>query len=322
MGSSNESSSSRLSYDGLNLIIEKLKGNQNRSSTNRTYLNIWRLFNKFLIRLDYKPSSWEERTALFVAYQVDRGMQSGSVKSYISAIKKTLLNDGYNWDDNKVLLSSLTRACKIVNDRIKTRLPIQCGLLELILFEIDRLYLNLNQPYLNCMYKALFAISYYGLMRAGEVTESPHVVKAKDVHVGINKDKIMLVLYTSKTHDRSSVPQKIRITSNKTERTGNYAKRHFCPFSLMNQYVQMRPEYLTDDEQFFIFSDRTPVTADQARNLLRKILKILGLNEKLYDLHSARIGRTNDLRKFQYSIEEIRRLGRWKSSCVYRYLRP
>ena len=230
------------------------------------------------------------------------------------------MNDGYSWDDSKVLLSSLTRACKIVNDRVKTRLPIQCGLLELILFEIDRIHQN--QPYLACLFKTLLAISYYGLMRAGEVTASPHVVKAKDVHMGLNKDKILIVLYTSKTHDRSNVPQKIRITSNKSEKTGNYAKRHFCPFQLMNEYLSARPEYLDDSEHFFVYRDHAPVTSEQARTLLRKVLSNLGLNDKLYDLHSARIGRTNDLRKFNYGIEEIRRLGRWKSSAVYKYLRP
>ena len=207
-----------------------------------------------------------------------------------------------------------------MNDQVKTRLPIQCGLLELILFEIERVYSQ--QPYLDILFKTLFVIAYYGLMRPGEVTKSQHVVKAKDVHVGLNKEKIMLVLYTSKTHDRGNIPQKIRITSNKTEKTGKYAERHFCPFKLITEYLLTRPEYTSDEEQFFVYSDRSPVTAEQARKLLRKILKLLGLNDKLYDLHSARIGRTNDLLKFNYSIEEVCRMGRWRSTCVYKYIRP
>ena len=35
-----------------------------------------------------------------------------------------------------------------------------------------------------------------------------------------NKDKLLLVLYSSKTHDKESRPQKITITSNNIERTG------------------------------------------------------------------------------------------------------
>ena len=62
-------------------------------------------------------------------------------------------------DDNKVLLNTLAKACKLVNDKVKTRLPIQNKLLELLLFEIERLYDS--QPYLETMYKTL---SYWDIM--------------------------------------------------------------------------------------------------------------------------------------------------------------
>ena len=142
-------------------------------------------------------------------------MQSNTVKSYVSAIKKTLVMDGYRWDDNLVLIRSLSKACRIINDSVKTRLPIHCSLLELLLFETLRHFGTLNQWYLEVMYKALFAISYYGLVRIGEVIKSQHVIKAKDIHIATNKDKILLVLYSSKTHDKGNRAQKIKITSNK-----------------------------------------------------------------------------------------------------------
>ena len=139
-------------------------------------------------------------------------MQSNTVKSYVSAIKKTLIMDGYNWNDNLVLVRSLANACKIINDTVRTRLPIQCSLLEMILFEIQRYFSPLNQYYLELLYKTIFALCYYGLMRVGEVTKSQHVLKAKDVHIAQNKDKILLILYSSKTHTKGSRPQKIKIT--------------------------------------------------------------------------------------------------------------
>ena len=157
----------------------------------------------------------------------------------MSAIKKTSVMDGYKWDDNLVLIRSLAKACRIIHDSVRTRLPIHCSLLELILFETQRYFSHLNQWYLEVMYKALFAISYYGLMRIGEVTKSQCVIKAKDVHIATNKDKILLVLYSSKTHDKGNRPQKIKITSNKQERTGSYIHRHFCPFKLMRAYISL-----------------------------------------------------------------------------------
>ena len=231
-----------------------------------------------MINLDVKPKSWEDRVTLFVAHKIDNGMKSATVKSYVSAIKKLLIDDGYMWDDQKVLIGSLTKACKLINDRVHTRLPIQCSLLEMILFEVHRQYRVKGQLYLDTLFKALFALSYYGMMRVGEITQSDHVVKAKDVHSALNKDKILIVLYTSKTHTRGMRPQKIKITSNLTERSGFYARRTFCPFALINKFVSLRGQYMSDTEQFFVFSDRSPVSPDNARQVLKQCLTNLRLN--------------------------------------------
>ena len=185
--SGSTSNSSRISTREIQLIIEKLKGQSHRSSTQWNFLGVWRQFNKFVIRLDVKPNRWEDRVTLFMGYKIDQGMQSSTVKSYVSAIKKVLVEDGYPWDDQRVLIWSLTNACKIINNRVHTRLPIQCSLLELVLFEVQRIYGLKGEIYLKILYKALFAIAYYGLIRISEVTLSEHVVKAKDVHPALNK---------------------------------------------------------------------------------------------------------------------------------------
>ena len=160
---------------------------------------------------------------MFGAYLVDTGVQSSTLKSYFSAIKFVLKQDGYNWDDNKVLLNSLIRGCKLENDSLKIRLPIQKGLLELLLFELERKFANSDspQPYLESMYKAMFCLAYYGMMRVGELTLGPHTVKAGNIHVGHNKDKILVVLYTSKTHGEESGPQKIKISAGDNSRKEN-----------------------------------------------------------------------------------------------------
>ena len=158
--------------------------------------------------------SWEEKTALFGAYLVENGVQSSTLKSYFSAIKHILKLDGYNWDDKKVLLSSLVRSCKLVNDTVKTRLPIQKGLLEMILFELNRKFCGNNnnqQPYLALLYQAIFCLGYYGMLRVGELAAGNHCIKACNIHVGNNKDKILIVLYSSKTHGKESRPQKVKI---------------------------------------------------------------------------------------------------------------
>ena len=158
-------------------------------------------------------------------------------------------------------------------------------------------------------------------MRVGEVTKSQHVLKAKNVHMATNQDKLLLVLYSSKTHGKGSRPQKIKITSNRKEKTGSYIHRHFCPFELMRRYMKARGGYESDHEQFFIFRDMTPVTPFHARNMLKILLKNLNLDSNLYGMHSFRIGRTTDLIKYNYTVDEVKLMGRWKSNVIFKYIK-
>ena len=302
-------------------LIERLKCKRVRQSTSNNYLSIWRQFNRFVIKLDWKPDTWEERTAMFCAFLIQDGKQSTTIKSYVSAIKAILKEDGYEWSDNLVLLNSLMRACKLVNDTVKCRLPINKNLLEMILFETQRYFQEIGQVYLEILYKNLFSIMYYGMMRIGEVAYSEHTLKAKDIHIGKNKDKILIVLYTSKTHGKASLPQKIKIETETQGRNERKTTHFFCPFELLRQFVTLRGDYKNDEEQFFVFADNSPVRPEHVRKTLRFLLEKLSLNPKLYDCHSMRAGRTVDLAKMKISITELKAAGRWRSNAVYRYLK-
>ena len=302
-------------------ILISLKNNKNRERTKENYHKIWTRFNNFLIKLDVMPKTWEQRVEIFVAHLInDVGLQSGTIRSYVSAIKSILTTDGYLWEDNKILLSSLTKACKLQNDCVKTRFPINCGLLEILLFEVQRIFDQ--QPFLSLLYKAMFALGYYGLFRIGELTEGDHVAKAANVHIATNKPKILIILYSSKTHSKGAIPQRIKISAiYETERASGFVKRNFCPFDLMRRYMRARGNFKEDDEQLFILKNSEPVTPSQARTVLKLALSNVGLQSKLYNFHSLRHGRAGEMLKFGYTIEEIRRAGRWRSNAVYTYLK-
>ena len=183
------SHSSTISSEYIVNLIEGFKTKQNKPSTSINYHTIWKNFNKFLIKLDNKPDSWEERVAFYGGYLVHQGVQSSTLKSYVSAIKKTLVLDGYDWNDDQLKLSLLTNACKNTNDKAHIRLPIQNGLLELLLFELQRKFKEDNQPYLESLYKTLFLLAYYGLFRIGELATGNHPILARDVFSSYNKLK-------------------------------------------------------------------------------------------------------------------------------------
>ena len=303
------------------MVLERLKCRTVRKSTAKNYLSVWRHFNKFIIRLDYRPLKWEDRVALFCAYLIQKGLQSSTIKSYISAIKKILKDDGYIWDDKQGLLSSLTQACKLQNDKIKCRLPIQRGLLNLLLFELQRV-LSPSQNYLLVLYRALFALAYYGLMRIGELAEGDHSVKAGNIEVALNKYKIKVILYTSKTHGQGSYPQKIKIQA-LDQYFSRDARRYrvFCPFLLVHQFLVLRGGFELASENLFLFRDGSKVFPHHVRTILRQCINNLGLDGNLYDCHSFRIGKTCDMFKDNIPFHKILAAGRWHSNAIYRYLR-
>ena len=81
----------------------------------------------------------------------------------------------------------------------------------MLLFELECIFAT--RPFLGRMYKAFFLVAYYGMFRVGELASGNHPVKAKDIHIAQNKDKIMFVLYDSKhitkqcTHKKSRFQQ-------------------------------------------------------------------------------------------------------------------
>ena len=225
------------------MILEKLKCRTTRSSTAMNNHAIWRTFNDFLIKLDKKPKTWEQRVTLYSAYFVEQGVQLSTIQSYFSAIKKILVCDNYKFNQDEVTFGILSKSCCLMNDTICTRLPIKLSLLELMLFEMERHFKS--QFFLESLYKALFSLAYYGLFRIGELTNSQHVVKVCNVHLGQNKNKILIVLYSSKTHNKASDPQKVKISEIQNAQPQDLKlhrgkTRIFCPFAIMRHYINLR----------------------------------------------------------------------------------
>ena len=111
--SSSTSESSRISVVQIHRIMENLKGKSIRETTTKNYLVIWRLFNAFLLRLEEKPKFWEERVSWFIAYLIDQGKKSATIKSYISALKTTLIEDGYGWNEQLGRFSGMIKASRL-----------------------------------------------------------------------------------------------------------------------------------------------------------------------------------------------------------------
>ena len=298
-------------------MLERLKMHQHRDSTDANYYTVWKLFNQFFIRLDSKPTRWEDRLALFVTHHINEGTQSQTILSYISAIRSVLKAENVELGDDTLRLGALVRACKIKNDVVSVRLPILIKLRDMILDKIEDYYLSKGQVYLAALYRALISTGYFGLLRVGELTAGSHPIMAYDVMTGRSKRKIQLVLRTSKTHGKAQLPQIVTIVSTEEE----YSKHKYCPHRIINEFIKVRPKYKTEKEPFFIFIDKTPVKPYHLRTVLRNAIKAIGLDPMLYDTHSLSVGRATVLFKRGFHIDKRKFLGRWRINAVYSYLR-
>ena len=212
----------------------------------------------------------------------------------------------------------LLGGCRQLNDNLLVRLPIKLRLMEMILFELERIFVN--QPYLEILYKAMISLGYYGLLRVGELAWGSHTIKACNIFIATNKKKILLMLYSSKTHDHKNHPQKITITGLDGEQHVK-SRHYFCPFSILRTYFNMRQGYYDRDENFFVFSDHSPVYPAHLCKILRQALENLGFNPLLFNVHSLRIGHVTQMFKDGKSVDYIKDIGRWKSNAVYKYLK-
>ena len=219
-----------------------------------------------------------------------------------------------------ILLSSLTHACRIKNDKLKVRLPIQKGVIVTNAVTNQKTT-EWSTLLINHVPMCLLNVSYYGLLCIGEIANSPHVVKARDVHLGRNKRKLMLILRSSKTHGHGDHPQVIKISH---QARNLQARVNFleCPYHLTRQFIAMRKTYFrATDEPFFIFRDRSRLKTSQVSTMLNSLLKGIRLNHNLYSFHSLRSGRACDLLKMSVSLESVKKIRRWKSNAVFSYLK-
>ena len=207
-----------------------LRNQIHRHTTKTNYYRIWKKFNSFFLKLDSKPKNWEDRLTLYIAHMIQNNLKSTTIKCYISAIKAILSYGHIQLNEDRCLLNSLTRACQLKNDRVRTKFPVTKNVLKVMLSTMDHMAFFSTQPYLQFLYKALFVTAYFGLFRICELTLTPshHMVHAANVHIGKNKNKLMFVLHTSKMHNKGKKPQIIKIAAESFTRESS--RLEICPF--------------------------------------------------------------------------------------------
>ena len=126
---STKSTSSSISTHEIENYVNMLKYQSQRCSTRRSYYNIWKSLNQFFLKLDHRPTQWEDRLVLFIGHLIEQNRRLSTINSYVSAIRAVLQEQYITLNENKYLLKSLIRACRSNNDSVSTKIPVQKQLL-------------------------------------------------------------------------------------------------------------------------------------------------------------------------------------------------
>lgn len=119
---------------------------------------------------------------------------------------------------------------------------------------------------------------------------------------------------------------RVRLKSSKTDKmrlgTDIYVGRtlnDLFPVVAMLHYLAVRG---FDKHPLFQLADGTPLSRQALVERMKPVLSQAGINSSHYSCHSFRISNTPTAAECEISDATIQRLGRWKSDCYTRYIRP
>lgn len=291
------------------------------SPSKRAYHAIFDNFLDFLDLFNTLTDRWEEKMVLYATFLADNIYGEDTIRSYMSAIRYQLQQDGVHLNEDRILLESIVRSTRYKNRQKRQRLGISEYMLHKLLDQVDLSFSG--QPYLTALYKAMFTLAFYGLLRVSELTSGRHPILAKNVIAAKNKLKIQITLESSKTHTPAQKKQVIRFPDqDEEEDCFKWLNTKYCPFTIVENYISMREAIATEKEQFFIFKNNIPIKEGSFRRTLKKLLIKANFNAENYNTHSFRIGRANHLMyRMNFSVDRIQLKGRWASGAIWNYFR-
>lgn len=164
------------------------------------------------------------------------------------------------------------------------------------------------------LFSSAFALAFFGFFRLGEIVVSDKhhidkVLQISDVTIDQSLHKLEVHLKYSK-NDQCGKGTVISIPGSHNSPV--------CPVALLSQYVEIRPPV---SGPLFVHFSGAHLTRYQFSALLKKVVQNCGLDPSMYTSHSFRIGAATLAFTQGFKEEEIKSMGRWKSSAYKSYIR-
>ena len=282
------------------------------SETATQYSRVWDDLKNFCVTSLGRPFTvTPESIALYIAHLDLRKLQPSTIQSHLSAI--SFLSQLNNLPDHTGAFK-VEKMMKSLHKRSSTtdsRLPINLALLNNLIINLGN---HCDSSYECALYRAMYSLAYYALLRAGECTVSKHVLTTQNVKCIMQAGTCSAIDVTFSSFKNSQY-NKAAIPTLKILRRGGDT----CPVKIIEHYLTLRPSL---DGPIFISSAGVPISPRQFRGKLKTGVSFLSLDTDRFNTHSFRIGRATDMLLEGLSEAQIRAAGRWQSRAFLKYLRP
>ena len=246
---------------------------------------------------------------IFIAFLSLNNKSHSTVSTYLSGINfrcKATENEDFS---KNFIVSKMLEGMRRSYKPKDTRLPITSDLLVKIIKALPQVCFS---NYEAALFSSAFSLAFHGFLRVGEITLSKkwqfHQVITIDCIKFVEeegREKIHLGIPFSK-NDQYGKGASLKIAETKTT---------ICPVVLLRKYLAKRPK--TRGPLYCHFGG-SPVSRYQFATVLNKALKFMGIDSRFIRTHSFRIGAASSHFDKGTSQEEIKRLGRWKSSSAFK----
>ena len=168
------------------------------------------------------------------------------------------------------------------------------------------------------MLTAMFTTAFYAFLRIGEITvrssciSTSRVIQFEDITFLRDASyvaKAVEVKIVHFKHNKSQRPVTLVLQA---------AKSDPCPVKCLLQFCHLRGD---SPGPLFKFRDGSAVSRAFFSSRLADCVKLAGLDSNLFKGHSFRIGAATTAFAKGVSDEQIKMMGRWKSSAYKRYIR-
>lgn len=282
----------------------------------KTYSTGWNALCEFMGQGSAAPTMpiTSAMVRAFIAWLSLKGCAPATIATYVAGVGFYHKFHGYADPTKDFLVSKLLEGCRRDRRVTDTRAPITVPILITILGALPHVC---SSRFEELMFKAAMLCAFFGFMRVGEFTADSanhiqdSVLLLSDIEFSSTGCRSVLVSFRTCKTNQAGRPLVIRLVG-----TDDVS---ICPVAALRAFIQVRPFV---PGPLFCHFGGTPLTRYQFNAVLQKALGFSGLGNLRIRAHSFRIGAATVAHSLGVPLEEIQRMGRWRSDAALTYIRP